>query len=37
MIVLSRDPEAKYYPFGENATLFTQSECPIRALMGSPL
>ena len=37
MIVLSRDPEAEYSPFGENATLRTESECPIRVLIRSPL
>ena len=34
--VLSSDPEAKYSPFGENTTLKTQSECPMRVLMSSP-
>ena len=36
-IVLSRDPDAKYYPFGENTTLKTQLECPVRVLIRSPL
>ena len=36
-IVLSEDPDAKYSPFGKNATLKTQSECPVRVLMHSPL
>ena len=27
-IVLSEDPDAKFYPFGENTTLKTQSEWP---------
>ena len=35
MIVSSPDPEAKYSPFGENATLNTESECPIRVMMSS--
>ena len=35
-IVLSRDPDAKYSPFGENTTLLTQSECPVRGLIHSP-
>ena len=36
-IILSRDPEAKYSPLGENTTLMTVSECPMRVLMRSPL
>ena len=36
MIVLSLDPEAKYSPFGENATLLTLLECPHRDFMPSP-
>ena len=28
-IVQSSDPEAKYSPFGENATIFTDEECPV--------
>ena len=36
-IVLSLDPEAKYSPSGENTTLKTPSECPVRVLMRSPL
>ena len=36
-IVLSLDPEAKYSPSGENTTLKTQSECPLRVLMSYPL
>ena len=35
-MVLSQDPEAKYSPFGENTTLITVSECPVRVLMRSP-
>ena len=36
-IVLSIDPDAKYSPFGENTTLKTQPECPVRVLIRSPL
>ena len=36
-IVLSSDPDAKYSPFGENATLNTESEWPLRFLMHSQL
>ena len=36
-IVLSSDPEAKYSPSGENTTLQTQLECPLRVLMSYPL
>ena len=36
-IVLSSDPDAKYSPLGENTTLKTHSECPMRVLMSSPL
>ena len=36
-IVLSQDPDAKYSPFGENTTLHTLSECPVRVLIRSPL
>ena len=36
-IVLSPDPDAKYSPFGENTTLKTQLECPVRVLIRSPL
>ena len=35
-IVQSEDPEAKYSPFGENTTLLTKSECPVRVLIRSP-
>ena len=28
-IVLSRDPDAKYSPFGENTTLVTTNEWPV--------
>ena len=27
-IVLSKDPDAKYSPFGKNTTLLTSEECP---------
>ena len=37
LIVLSADPDAKSYLFGENATLFTEYICPMRVLMRSPL
>ena len=37
LIVLSLDPDAKYSPFGENITLQTLSECPVRVLIRSPL
>ena len=36
-IVLSSDPEAKYSPSGENTTLHTEEEWPVRVLMCSPL
>ena len=36
-IVLSLDPDAKYSPFGENTTLMTNYECPVRVLIRSPL
>ena len=36
-IVLSADPDTKYSPFGENTTLKTHSECPVRVLIHSPL
>ena len=36
-IVLSSDPDAKYYPSGENATLATIEEWPLRVLMHFPL
>ena len=36
-IVLSQDPDAKYSPFGENTTLVTENECPVRVLICSPL
>ena len=36
-IVLSSDPDAKYSPFGENTTLETQPEWPVRVLIRSPL
>ena len=35
--MLSQDPDAKYSPFGENTTLQTVSECPVRVLIRSPL
>ena len=36
-IVLSLDPDAKYSPFGENTTLLTAHECPVRVLTRSSL
>ena len=36
-IVQSLDPEAKYSSFGENTTLKTAEEWPMRVLMRSPL
>ena len=33
----SLDPDAKYSPFGENTTLLTIDECPVRVLIRSPL
>ena len=36
-IVLSPDPDAKYSPFGENTTLVTIDEWPVRVLIRSPL
>ena len=36
-IVLSLNPDAKYSPFGENTTLTTDDECPVRVLIRSPL
>ena len=36
-IVLSPEPEAKHSPFGENTTLKTISECPLRILIRFPL
>jgi hypothetical protein len=35
LIVLSFDPEARYFPFGENTTEVTPAECPVR-LLSSP-
>ena len=37
MMILSSDPDAKYSPFGENTTLLTKEEWPVRVLMRSPL
>ena len=37
LIVLSEDPDAKYSPFGENATLLIQLEWPVKVLIRSPL
>ena len=34
---MSEDPDAKYSSFGENTTLKTLSECPVRVMMRSPL
>ena len=36
-IVLSADPDAKYSPFGENTTLKTYQEWPVRVFIRSPL
>ena len=36
-IVLSADPDAKYSPLGENTTLLTGDEWPVRVFMSSPL
>ena len=36
-IVLSLDPDAKYFPFGENTTLLTPLEWPMRVLISSQL
>ena len=36
-IVLSQDSDAKYSPFGENTTLKTQWEWPVRVLIRFPL
>ena len=36
-IVESQDPDAKYSPFGENTTLYTQCLWPVRVLTRSPL
>ena len=36
-IVLSLDPDAKYSPLGENTTLQTSEECPVKVLIRSPL
>ena len=35
-IVLSEDPDAKYFPFGKNITLHTGEEWPVRVFMHSP-
>ena len=37
MILKSSDPEAKYSPFGENATLLIPSVWPFRVRMRFPL
>ena len=36
-IVWSLDPDVKYSPFGENATLFTWKGFPVRDFMRFPL
>ena len=36
-IVSSQDSDAKYSPFGENTTLETQLEWPVRVWMRFPL
>ena len=35
-IVLSEDPDAKYFQFGQNITLHTGEEWPVRVFMHSP-
>ena len=35
--VLSEDPDAKYSPLGENTTLVTEDEWPLRVLIRYPL
>ena len=37
LIVLSSDPDAKYFPFGENTKVKTEEECPLRVFMRYPL
>ena len=37
LIVQSEDPDAKYSPSPENATLFTGKEWPLRVFISSPL
>ena len=36
-MVLSADPDAKYYPFGEITTLSIPKGCSVRVLMRSSL
>ena len=36
-IVLSPDPDAKYSPFGENTTVYTNVECPVSVSICSSL
>ena len=36
-IVPFQDPDAKYSPSGENATLATGKECPMRVMISYPL
>ena len=35
--MVSEDPEAKNFPFGENATVVTSQEWPERVLISYPL
>ena len=35
-IVLSIDPDTKYSPFGENTTLLTGREWPVKVIIRSP-
>ena len=37
LIVLSLDPDAKYYPSPEKTTLKTSEECPLSVLIRYPL
>ena len=37
LIVLSQDPDAKYFPSREKTTLVTELEWPVRIFMGFPL
>ena len=37
LIVLSLDPEAKYFFFSDNTMLFTAPRWPLRVLMSFPL
>ena len=37
LIIQSSDPDAKYSPFGENATVFKEYERSVKFMMRSPL